>query len=326
MFSVNGKQFGQAEVLAAAQRWGAWAALTTRTQQALACLAFAKAHGGLPDKATLRAAAAAFRYARQLLSADETQAWLTRQQVSVEEWLDYLRGEWLLEHWPSQGRESLAQLAATQPVAAAQLARASQVAAQCSGAFDEWTRELAGRAALAALSGLFEQRREAGTAALLAGIDAEFARQRVQLLTPPRLAAKIAEQRLDWLRYECRCLWFNEERSAREAVWCLTEDGLSLEAVAQIAGCAVQTPEFYLDESAAAWRPLLLAARPGEVLGPLADAAGFAVLVVDAKCAPSASDARLRARAEKMLLAQHLTQAIHERVVWEAGRAASERY
>src|SRR5207253_3063942 len=106
-------------------------------------------------------------------------------------------------------------------------------------------------------------------------IESEFERKQQQTVTPKRIESKIADHRLDWIHYDCRYLWFPEKRIAREAAWCLSEDGLSLDEIARDARRIVQHWSFYLDEVMPLVRSQFLAARPGDWLGPINMMEGF---------------------------------------------------
>jgi hypothetical protein len=111
-------------------------------------------------------------------------------------------------------------------------------------------------------------------------------------------------------------VWFPEKHIAREAAWCLTEDGLTLDEVAYDARGVVQKWNFYLDEIEAPVRPHFLAARVGGWLGPLKMIEGFPLFSVIAKTMPAAADPQIRERAEAAIVAGFIEQAMNERVKW----------
>ena len=313
LFTVNETAFGWEEIVAAAEAWGEWPRLVERTRQALGCLAYAAKTGQLPSGKEVRAAATAFRYARNLISADEASAWLNAWEMTADEWMNYLRGQWLAERYA----EKLDEIVTTHPISDDAVAAVIKHYAICSGLFNQWAQELAGRAALAAQSGLPDGAAAAGVASphdVIARIETAFAAQREAALTPQRLQASIANHRLDWVRFECRYLQFADEHIAREAAWCITEDGLTLDEVAADAHRTAQAQCFYLDELDAAVRPYFLAARQGEGLGPLKLHDGFSLFSIVSKQLPCADDPHIRQRAETNVIASLMSQAINERV------------
>lgn len=316
IFTVNEAKFGWEEITAAAEVWGEWARLTERIRQSLACQKFAAETGQLPSANEVRDALVAFRYAHNLISADETQAWLNRWGVTFEELTNFLRGQLLVQRWA----DKLETILAAHPICDAEMSVLRKSYAICADQLGEWAIKLAGHAAIAAISGWFEvggqNLRLMAPRDLVACIEAEFERKRQQTVTPHLIEAKIADHRLDWIRFDCRCLWFPEERTAREAVWCVTEDGLTLEQVAADARAELCQWDFYLDELDANTRPHFLAARQGDLLGPVKLQQGFPLFSITAKQMPTVNDPQIRERAERAIVTGWTEQAMNEQVKW----------
>ncbi|HEX5080615.1 MAG TPA: hypothetical protein VFY40_01120 [Blastocatellia bacterium] len=314
VFIVSDTEFGWEEIVAAAEVWGEWQPFVEQTRQSLACLQLASETGQLPARAETREAATAFRYARNLISADETQAWLRAWGMTVDQWMNYLRGQLLRERWANR----LAEITAANPVSNEEAAKAVKNHAVCSGKFIEWARKLAGRAAVAAKSGALASSCESPRE-LIENIDAGFDAQRRLTVTPGQLEARIADHQLDWIRFDCRYVWFPEERIAREAALCVTEDGLTLDEVAHDARSVVQRWDFYLDEIEANVRPHFLAARQGDWLGPVKIMEGFPLFSIINKQMPAANDPRIRRRAEQAVIISLIEKEMNERVRWMIG-------
>jgi len=314
MFIVDGAEFGWNEIVAAAQVWDEWRPFVEQTRQSLACLLLAAETGQLPAGAETRETATAFRYAHNLISAEETQTWLSQWGMSVEDWMNCMRGQLLREHWANR----LNEIAAANPVSDEEVAEVIRNYAICDDKLIAWARELAGRAAIAfgaAGSGSFDSTclspRE-----LVERVEAGFAMRRRLAVTPNSLEASIARRRLDWIRFDCRYVWFPEERIAREAALCVTEDGLTLDEVAYDARSIVQQWNFYLDEIEADARPHFLAARAGEWLGPIKMLEGFPLFSIVNKEAPAESDPQIRRRAEQSIINSLIEKEMNERVRW----------
>ena len=311
LFTVNETNFGWEEIAVAAEGWGEWQAFVTTVREALACLHYATATNQPLPQHEVKDAVTAFRYAHNLISAEDAQAWLQRWELTTEEWVNCLRGALLRERWSTR----LPAMVAAHPVSDESLTAALRPYAICDGQLGAWVVKLAGRAAIAAQSG----GADAGASSpheLITRIEYAFEQARQQAVTPQRLAAKIADHRWEWIRFDCRYVWFGEERLAREAVLCVTEDGLTLDDVADDSHSVVQDWIFYLDEIEAAARPHFLAARPGDWLGPVKLFEGFPLFSIAEKKLPDAADPHIRARAEQALLRRWTEQAINERVTW----------
>lgn len=312
MFIVETKAFGWAEIAVAAELWGEWQPFVRETRQALACLQHAAQTGQPVASAEVKEIATAFRYAHNLISAQDVQTWLAHWGMTVDDWLNFLRGRLLRERWAGQ----LEQITAAQPVTDEQVNAALQSYAVCADKFGAWAQKLAGRAALAAPSGSLAAGDQTPRN-LVARIETEFDRIRAQAVTPQRVAAKIADHQLDWIRFDCRYVWFPEERLAREASFCVREDGLTLDEVAHDARSIVQHWDFYLDEVEAAARPQFLAARRGDWLGPVRLLEGFPLFAIEQKHMPSSDDPHIRQRAEAAILSSLIETESHKRVKWQ---------
>jgi hypothetical protein len=310
MFTVEDKEFGWDEIVLAAEAWGEWQPFFEQTRQTLACLRQAGQSGRLLGN-EVKEAATAFRYAHNLISAQETQTWLSHWGLTVEEWMNCLRGQLLRERWAKQ----LDQLVAAHPVSDAEVTQVIKHYAVCADKLGTWAQQLAGRAALVATSGSLNAGGQAPRN-LVAHIETAFQQQRQQAITPQLLAAKIADHRLDWIRFECRYVWFGEEQLAREAAFCVSEDGLTLDEVAYDARGIVQQWRFYLDELDAAARSYFLATRPGDCLGPVKLLEGFPLFSVVTKQMPAADDPCIRQRAEEAIVGNLVEQAMNGRVKW----------
>lgn len=319
MFAINETEFGWEEIVAAAQSWGEWQPFVTETRQALACLAYAAETNQMPAAAEVREAATQFRYAHNLISAEDTEKWLARWEMTVGDWMNCLRGQLLRETWATR----LDEIVAAHPVGDEDLFTVIKDYAVCADQLQDWAQKLAGRAALAsqvvwgraASSGCFDAATESPRD-LVSRIEAEFQQQRQQTVTPRLVETKIGDHRLDWIRFECRYLRFADERQAREAAFCLTEDGLTLEEVARYAHCEIRQWSFYLDEIESGVRPHFLAARQGDWLGPVSMMNAFSLFAIVRKQMPAAGDPQIKERAEQAILGGMMEQAINERVKW----------
>src|SRR5262245_37561327 len=99
LFAIETREFGWDEVVAAAQVWGEWDRFIEKTRESLACFRLASETNTLPSAAKLREVANSFRYARNLISGEETRAWLQDWDMTVETWMDCLRAQVLRQCW-----------------------------------------------------------------------------------------------------------------------------------------------------------------------------------------------------------------------------------
>lgn len=231
----------------------------------------------VPDD-ELPSAEARFRYERNLVSREEMEAWLTRWELTAAEWRGYLRGNLDGE-------------------------RAGWVSAVCSGALERAAQELAARAAAAEALGEPD-------------LDRAYDRFLAEAVSPDALPSILDARRADWLRVDCRTLVFETEPAAREAALCVRDDGMALSEVAEQAGAEVREHSVHLEDAQGGLGDALLSARTGELLGPLALADRFALVLVDEKVEPSLDDPEILRRVQEAAQARAIQREIVNRVTW----------
>jgi len=339
-FTVAKRDYLWRDVMLAAMWRGAWAPFEARLRHGLACEAHSYESDDPADQDVVDAATAAFRYANELITAEETERWLERMGLSIETWSAYFARQDLLARW---GNDLDAIMDAHAPDD--DLVREHLVAEGiCSGRFREMGVALAGLAAVAAgredAGGVLVS--QPGPAALqalrtshgflledipdddlgerLAGVarlEAVFAATRDAAITHDALQAQIESSRLDWMVVDMERLSFPEESMVRETLLCCREDGLTLGQLAQRIRRRVHTEELRLEDSPPDLRPLLLSAPPGELLGPIAADDAFHAIVVRGKRLPSADDPEVRQLAERAVVDAVLHRARVLHVHWQ---------
>jgi hypothetical protein len=388
LFTVGDRAYTWEDVVLAGHVWGEWAALEREVRAGLACLARLDDVGedgdegedGLGDD-ELDAAAAEFRYARDLVAADDMHAWLTERGLTVEDWLDHIRRSLALRKYGDRAED-----AAVAEDAAADQAHLDEedsdqedadqenadqddadqdnadqddadqedvdgalvCDAICGGRATAMTAQLSARAALYARTiaeaasgqdGVSDAEVEAFLASVpvdcasgrLAALSPEACRERLQHLarleivwrrfasaeaSPRAIRELIGTRWLGWIRVRLRSVFAQDGDTIREIALCVREDRRDLCDVAAGAGVNVDEAERYVDEVDERFRGLLVGARSGDVLGPVALGDGFLLAQVLARQAPSETDPHVRARAERELLARTVDREVQDRVTW----------
>ena len=331
VFACGGRTYLWEHVLAGAALRRDWAELEAYVRGGIACSKWAEDAGAQLGDEELQSAADAFRYDRGLLTVDETEAWLREWGISSDAWLGSLQRRLLRERHESRAGAPLPDL----DVPSEEIAACVAADAVCGGFLSRWARELASRAAASeALNGRTVDLREpiafqdppacpglasrvdADAVALLCRIESAFDVFRRDALTPRAIADQTVLHRLDWVRIRCDRATFTDDQAAREAVLCVRSDGQSLGDVALLANAAAGELTCCLDDLEPAWRDALLAATPGDVVGPLEAAGEFTVLVIRDKVLPAAADDAVRVRAEAAALRSALESEVNRRVRW----------
>jgi len=296
VFSAGEQDYCWADVVHAARIWSRWAEISQQTVTGLVAVARLAEPIG---EAELEEAAQAFRYGRRLLAAEEMEAWLENWGLSQADWLSHLRRA------IARSRE---------PQSETGDAKEEDVWAEavCTGALAELARELAARAAAAEANGTGAGPVEPDLARMDEALTAF-----VQSALTPEAAAKALELRsADWVRLSYAELEFPEAGMASEAALCVREDGLSLAEVAERAGVAVGEHQSFIEEVEGELSKSLLSAPPGDLVGPLRVANGFALLRVNEKVTPTLDDPVIQDRLQEEVPRRALEREVRNRVRW----------
>jgi hypothetical protein len=277
------------------------------------------------------------------------EAWLTREGISVDDWMDYVERSLVF----SRAREAGGSSRDEDGDADADVAARVAVEAICSGALMEFAEALAARVALAARplddteSGSDradaespppeEVRRAARSAAadalrfgladlatdpegerleVLARAELVFAARCRRLVSAPAVRSEIDFRRLDWIRFDLETLSFTSETAAREAELCVRDDGASFEAVAESAHVSARREHLFAEELDPATRADLLSARAGEIVGPIAFGGGFHLFRLHGKTMPTERDPDVRRRGEAAVLHRLVDEETRSRIRW----------
>jgi hypothetical protein len=314
-FSVNTNQYLGRHLVAAGRRWGEWARLESEVRQGLACVARAEDTGEDVDDGELEAAAAEFRYARDLVTQAEMEAWLAAWSLSVDDWTDYLERVLLRRRLQAE----LPAIVSEYPVDQEDIEAVVESEAVCAGYIADLAGKLAGRTAA-----LERVRAEGWSAAPVApgreawldAIDHGFDVFRSRILVPAALQERIAAHRLDWILLDGVAVTFPAIEAAREAALCVRDDGMAMDEVAAAAGVSARAVRHYLEDIDPARRAPFLAATVGDVLGPLPVEDGFLVLQVRDKVLPSLDNPGVRRRVEESVLRTAVEHEVTRRVTW----------
>ena len=344
VFAVEGETYCWRDVILSAVQRGDWHVVETRTRQGVASVRHAEASGIAVPAAALEAAGRAFRYARDLVTAQSMEEWLEHHELSVQDWTAYLRRDLQRARWSAD----LDNLVARYPITDGEATPLTLVEAICSSELDSWSRVLAGRAAAHAfvvanakstasptapssveqleplhavpLSVLWgdEPAKLQATARRLQRLDESLSRFRAALLTERAVQDYVTSRQLDWVRFDCRLMAFPDEAMAAEAALLLREDGEGFTGVYQVAHTAPRAAQFYLDQIDDSMRDHFLGSRPGDLIGPVRIAGEYVLYQVEEKVLPTVRDADVRRRAEDGLMNNALGQQFEQRVNWQA--------
>jgi hypothetical protein len=299
VFSAGGHCFTWVEVVESARVWGEWAALEQRVVGLLARENEAAAAGARPDAAKVQAAADNFRDRHNLLTGDELGEWLGRHDVGLEEWKAEMR------------RSVLEPVNDATVVSPDVVERACWVHAVCSGKLAAYARTMA-----EAIAVHLRDQPLTLTPEALAELPAQRERFCGAQLRTPALAAEISDNKVGWTRMDLVRLIHPDEIVLREAAWCVRLDGRELADVAADAKAELQETSVLLDDAEPLLRTRLLAANPGDLVGPVPIGGGYQLVLLVRQVAPSLDEPMVRVRAQETVIRRALTAEVNRHVNW----------
>jgi hypothetical protein len=311
----------------------------------IACEESANALDLEPDDEALNSMSEDFRYARDLLTIEETERWLLARDLTEDDFSNYLVRRYWLENPPKTP--------ATEPsnylTGSAELRELLRVDLLFSGKFGELTRAVSWRLAAGAeqdkldasedlvkderarfleRTGLEETSlpealrqlgRTPGWLEECLQLEVCYCQAYASVLTDQARVRTLATMRLPLTRVNIQELTLPSLEAAQEAVLCLTKDGLSPEQLAEECGVCWEEQDVVLGDLPTEAQQELLSAAPGEVLAPKAGEAGFAIRRIVTKTEPALIDERVRERIDQQLMESHFSELSSKHIRWVLG-------
>ncbi len=315
LFAVDGEVFHWADVVLHAHASGRWEELQAETREGLACESHFDTIEEDGAEEAIDDAAAEFRYDRELITAEEMEAWLDARGITPEEWMGYIRRVVLRQRWAGD----LAEIMAEHAVEDAEVEGALRVDLLCSGTHRILAQELAVEAAAAAASSPTSPSSPPSREGQMAAIRDRALQFRRHAVAPETLAREVLSNQMEWIRVDCQAIGFREEGQAREAALLLREDELDIAEVAGEADVPIEEVVIYLDQLDPEQHSRFLGATVNDVIGPVkGEDDVYTVYQVIAKVMPSVDDPEIVRRAGERLLARLLASEVNKRVRWHA--------
>ncbi|MEP6685523.1 MAG: hypothetical protein ABJB22_01990, partial [Verrucomicrobiota bacterium] len=287
-------------------------------------------------------AAQAFRYAHNLITAEETEHWLEERGLTLEDFSDYfIRTYWRnaldgkVTEKPIAFRSAspeLRELLTAELFFSGEFERMTrrqswQVAASCAAAGNDlpgdvieaeeqrfFAREGIGPDEL---PGLLDQLdRDQSWFAEMISLQVIYRRQAETLLSGAAPNNELATLRLPLTRFELEIVEMESRDAAAEALFCVREDGMSMEEVAAENGYPYRRTTTLLEDIPVDSQQKFLSVPPGEVLDPIARGDGFQLCRVMGKSEPTLDDAVVRMRIEERILERHFSELAAKRIEW----------
>jgi hypothetical protein len=174
----------------------------------------AEPEGQDADDEQMDFAASEFRYERDLITTDETEAWLQQWELSIEEWMDYIRRSVIRAR-----RGPLANTVEANGVVGDELDLCVYAEAVFSGCVQRVAAKLAGWASVyqkAVEEQWTKPIASSDPITLLQHMEAAYREYRSRTLSPESLAAQVRLRRLEWMRFVCRYMLLSDENMVRK--------------------------------------------------------------------------------------------------------------
>jgi hypothetical protein len=283
------------------------------------------------DDDAVNGAAETFRYNHDLITAEEMEQWLSARWLTLDDFSDYLARQ----HWDQIVGEEVEPENTDLTSAASELRELFIVELLFSGELDRLTTRLIWRLAAHAANATENPEpittarhrffdRDRVTAAQvtdqlnrlardqqwfdeIAALEAAYS-QRCQAL----LNARERKKELDMLRipltqFEAEVIEFESADAAKEALFCIREDGLSMEEVAAEGRYPYRQISFLQENVPNELEQKFLSAAFGDLLGPLARGDGFELYRIIKRDEPRPDDPTVQQRIDQRLIERHFS-------------------
>lgn len=294
----------------------------------------------------LDSAAETFRYERDLITAEETEQWLAARSLTLDDfsdffsrkcWGDRLEEEVNVPETPYISvSDDLRQLFAAELILTGDIEElttnlmwrlAARVETEPDGdaTADEQKRffekHQIDRAELP--DWLSRLGRDAAWFNDMAAMEAAYRQRSTSVLLPAALKSELSSLRLALTRYETEVIEVESRDAAQEAMFCVTEDGMSMEEVATEGRYPCRRVEFLLEDLPAELQQIFMSVSPGDLLDPMPHGDGFELCRVVNKTEPDPTDASVKQRIEERLLDRHFSDLASKHVERRLGAVIS---
>ena len=283
------------------------------------------------DESAISAAAEEFRYRHDLITAEETESWLAIRGLTFDDFSDYFARQYCVAaveegFSPEQigytsGDPELREMFVADLILSGALEDMTmklrrRLAARCAG--KEPTSE-----AIAIEKQKFSDRISVEPAQLthwleglgrdlqwldeMLAMEAAYVTHCDTLLAPEACQRELMSLRLRLTRIEIERIELESRDAAREALFCVREDGMSMEEVATEGGYPYRRAEFLLEDLPANLQQKYLSVSQGHLLEPMQRGDGFELCRIISKIEPRLEDPVVKSRVDQRLLDQYFS-------------------
>ena len=138
-------------------------------------------------------------------------------------------------------------------------------------------------------------------------MEAAYRQRCDSVLLPQALKHELVTLRLPLTRFETEVIEVESRDAAQEALFCVTEDGMSMEEVATEGRYPLRQVNFLLEDLPPELQQLFMSVSAGEIIDPMPRGDGFEVCRIIRRSEPDPQDAAVKQRVEQRLLDRHFS-------------------
>jgi hypothetical protein len=283
------------------------------------------------DDSELDTAAEAFRYEHDLITAEETEQWLAARGLTLEDFSNYFSRQ----YWGNRLSEEITPPEMEYAAAPRDLRQVFAAELILSGELEQLSTQLIWRLAAwkaekepnadgirTEEENFFETHelkpaelptwlntigRDPAWFAEMLAMEAAYWSRRETVLLPQARQRELATLRLPLTQFETEVLELESRDSAQEALFCVREDGMSMEEVAAEGRYPYRQVTFLLEDLPADLQQTFLSVSAGDILDPLVREDGFQLCRITKKIEPQADDPAIQSRVEQRLLNRYFS-------------------
>jgi hypothetical protein len=301
------------------------------------------------DETAIAATAEGFRYEHDLITAEETEAWLANRNLTLDEFSDYFTRR----YYAGVLRENVVADEEQYDSASPELRQSFLADLILSGEFDRIATELIWRLAarceeadptpeaISIEERRFFERNKIKPAQLpnwlkkiardskwfneMLNIEVAYDGCCERILVPRARQRELTTLGLLLTRIETEVIELESRDAAQEALCCVREDGMSMKEVADEGGYPYRQAAFVLEDIPADAQQRFICTSPGATLGPMPRGAGFEVCRVISKIEPQPDDPTIQSRIDQRLLERHFSEVASRYVQRRFGSDSTRR-
>jgi hypothetical protein len=284
------------------------------------------------DDSAIATAAEAFRYEHDLITAEETEAWLATRELTLDDFTDYFTRHYCASAITEKVLPENIEYVSASP----ELRQLFTVELILSGELDRMTTALMFRLAarcaekdldsdaIKAEERKFFDRNKIEPEQLpnwlerlgrnlewfneMVAMEAVYRRRCDTLLIPQARQRELAMLRLPLTRFETEVIELESRDAAQEALFCVREDGMSMEEVATEGRYPYRRDDFLFEDIPTDVQQRFLSVSAGDVLEPGARGDGFELCRIIQKIEPQPDDPSIKLRVDQRLVDRHFAE------------------